>query len=155
MAFDEPEQKHPGGRPTKYDPAFCERVMELGAEGRSKVEIAFEIGVDRKTLDNWSDVHPEFFHAITRAKLAEQAWWERKGRENIDKPIFQASMWSRSMAARFPDDWREVSRQERSGPDGKPQEINHSGSVAVSEVIGRIARLAAREAEAGNPDEPR
>lgn len=108
MAFDEPEQKRPPWRPTKYDPAFCDRVVELGAEGKSKVEIAVELGVDRKTIDNWSEVHPDFFHAITRAKDHEQAWWEKQGRTNLTAQHFQAAMWSRSMGARFSADWRET-----------------------------------------------
>lgn len=111
------------GRPTKYRPEMCEQVLALGAEGKSKTEIAFELGVDRGTLDDWAVAHPDFRHAITRAKQAEQAWWERQGRTNLTTQIFQASMWSRSMAARFPDDWRETSRQEQTGPNGGPIQV--------------------------------
>ena len=25
--------KHPGGRPSKYDPAFCAKVIEVGIDG--------------------------------------------------------------------------------------------------------------------------
>jgi hypothetical protein len=123
MAFGEIEaEKRPPWRPTKYDPAFCERAVELGSEGRSKVEIAYELGVDRKTLDNWAAAHEDFFHAITRAKEAEQVWWERKGRDNLTTQGFQSSMWSRSMGARFPDDWREKS------------EVDMNAKVQVTEV---------------------
>ena len=96
--------------------------MELGRAGASKVEIAVELGVSRKTIDNWAAAHPDFLHAITRAHELAQVWWERKGRENLEKPVFQASMWSRSMAARFPDDWREQ------------KDIGLNGSLTVTEV---------------------
>lgn len=109
-------------RPSKYDPAFCDRVLELGAQGMSKVEIAMDLGVCRKTIDNWAAQFPDFLRAITHAKDAEQAWWERQGRENVTKPVFQASMWSRSMAARFPDDWREKS------------EVDMNARVSVTEI---------------------
>lgn len=112
----------PGGRPSKYDPEYCETVVALGSQGKSKVEIAFEIGVIAETLDNWAKAHPEFFEALTRAKQAEQVWWERKGRDNIESQVFQASMWSRSMAARFPKDWREKS------------EVDMTGKLEVSEI---------------------
>lgn len=110
--------RHPGGRPTKYDPNMCEIVIALGAEGKSRTEIAFELGVVKATIQNWEAEHPEFLAAMTRAKEAEQTWWERKGRENLGAQHFQASMWSRSMGARFPDEWRESSKQELSGPNG-------------------------------------
>lgn len=122
MAFDEPQQKHPGGRPSDYREHYCERVVELGKEGKSRVEIAFELDVGTTTLQRWEAAHPEFRVAMARAKECEQVWWERKGRENLTAQHFQSSMWSRSMAARFPNDWRETSRQEQGGIDGKPIE---------------------------------
>lgn len=109
-------------RPTEYDPSYCERVIEMGAEGKSVVEIAYELGHGKTTLYRWREEHPEFRAALTRAKEAEQVWWEKKGRENLEKPVFQASMWSRSMAARFPDDWREK------------QDIDLTGKIQVTEV---------------------
>ena len=114
----------PGGRPTDYKPEYCDRVIQLGKEGASIVEMACEIGVDRKTLEKtWPEAHEEFFQAFTYARQWSQVWWERKGRENLITPAgttFQASAWSRSMAARFPDDWREKTATEHSGPDGGP-----------------------------------
>lgn len=100
------------GRPSTYDPAYCEQVIELGREGKSVVEMASEIGVSRNTLEaNWPQAHPEFLQALEIARQASQAWWEMKGREALEKSTFQASVWSRSMAARFPDDWRERTEQ--------------------------------------------
>lgn len=114
------------GRPTKYRPEMCERAVELGMNGASKVEIAFELGVTRNTLDNWAAEYPEFLSAITRAKEAEQVWWEREGRANLKTQGYQSSMWSRSMAARFPDEWRESTKQD----------VNQTGSMTVQIVSG-------------------
>ena len=112
----------PVGRPSEYRPEYCDTAIELGKTGASKVEIAVEIGVDRKTLDRWMEAHPEFRHALTRALDLSQVWWERKGRDNLEADRFQASMWSRSMAARFPDDWREK------------QDVDLNAKVQVSEI---------------------
>lgn len=118
----EETKRHPGGRPTDYRPEYCERVIEWGAEGKSKTWMAATLGVAKSTVQLWESVHPEFSAALERAMTLSQMWWEDKGQDNIAADKFQASMWSRSMAARFPDDWREVSRQESSGVDGKPIE---------------------------------
>lgn len=117
------------GRPTSYLPEFCERVIELGAKGCSVVEMAADIGVARNTLETlWTEANPEFQEAMTHARQLSQSWWERIGRENIIMPpnsgTFQASVWSRSMAARFPADWREKSETALTGPSGGPVQIH-------------------------------
>lgn len=114
----------PAGRPSSYDPAYCDRVIEYGKQGKSVAWIASELDVCKQTLFNWMDAHPEFLDAMTRAKLWSQRWWEDRGQEGLERAGFQASVWSRSMAARFPDDWREVKGTELSGPGGKPVEVN-------------------------------
>lgn len=108
------------GRPTKYDPEFCDIVIALGSQGMSKTEIAVELGVVRQTLENWKDEHPEFLDAMTRANQASQAWWERQGRTNLTAQHFQASLWGRNMGSRFPDEWREASKQELTGVNNTP-----------------------------------
>jgi hypothetical protein len=86
--------------------------------------MAYELDACKNTLNNWASEHEEFLTAFTRAKLASQVWWERKGRAGMEKSSseFQASVWSRSMAARFPEDWREVKGTELTGKDGSPVE---------------------------------
>ena len=110
------------GRPTLYDPEHCETVLKAGQAGKSLAWIAAELEVCKQTLHNWSNEHPEFLDALTRAKLLSQRWWEDVGQINMTAPGFNGSVWSRSMAARFPDDWREVKASEISGPGGKPVE---------------------------------
>lgn len=111
------------GRPSTYDPAYCEKVIELGKQGMSVVEMACEIGVSRNTLEtNWPAEHPAFLEAFTQAREHSQAWWERAGRTGMLKKDIDASIWSRSMAARFPRDWREVKGTELTGKDGGPVE---------------------------------
>lgn len=111
------------GRPSSYDPAYCERVIELGNQGASVAEMAHEIGVVKQTLYDWAEAHPEFLDAFTRARLASQVWWEREGKANLKTSGYQSAMWSRSMAARFPEDWREVKGTELTGKDGGPVSV--------------------------------
>lgn len=111
-----------GGRPSDYRPEYCDRVIELGRLGMSLVEMAADIGVGRTTLERWCDAHEEFRCALDDARDFSQAWWESQGRVNLimpkDSGQFQGSVWSRSMAARFPRDWRENKGVELTGKDG-------------------------------------
>jgi len=121
------------GRPTKYDPAYCDLVVEWGRQGKSGEWIACEIGVIYETMLNWSKQYPDFFDALTLAKQLELRWWEDAGQTNMLMTGFSASAWSRSMAARFPSKWTE-----------KQQRIHDAtGSFLglLSEISGRTAAL--------------
>lgn len=118
------------GRPSLYDPAYCEKVIELGKQGMSVVEMACEIGVAKQTLYDWEKEHAEFLDAFARAREESQAWWEKAGRVGMAGKNIDAAIWSRSMAARFPNDWRETKRNEHSGPEGAP--------IATTQRIERI-----------------
>ena len=112
--------KHPGGRPSKYDPAFCQMVIEWGKQGKSKAWICAELEIVEQTLRNWMEAHPEFLASMEIASRKSQQWWEDKGQSGMESKSIDASIWSRSMAARFPNDWREKTetKNEHSGPGG-------------------------------------
>lgn len=97
-----PETKKKRGRPTKYDPAFCEEVIELGEKGKSRTQIARSLGVVRQTLTDWEETHPEFSHAMSIAEEYAQAWWEDRGQEGISLgKDFNGFVYSFQMKNRF------------------------------------------------------
>ena len=114
----------PGGRPTDYDESFCDKVVELGAIGKSVEQIAKELGFAIRTLYLWRDTYPQFMQALNTAKELEQAWWEDQAQaymlEHKDGPKLNATLWSRSMAARFPKKYRDNSKIELTGEGGAP-----------------------------------
>jgi hypothetical protein len=110
------------GRPSAYKPEYCDQAIEAGRAGKSLTWLAAELDVNRDSLYEWAKVHDEFSDALTRMRQLSQRWWEDKGQDGIEKPGFNGSVWSRSMAARFPDDWREVKGTELSAPGGGPVE---------------------------------
>lgn len=121
------------GRPSVYRKEFCNRVCELGAEGYSIAEMAADIGVTRQTLYEWADSKPEFSNAFTRARELSLSWWEaqaRLGLYNRDGVSLNASLWSRSMAARFPADYTEKRDLVSSDGSMKPTTIILSDASA-------------------------
>ena len=120
----ETTEKRPVGRPTLYDSKYCEEVVALGKIGKSVEAIGAILGVGTKTLYNWRDQHEEFLHALDMAKEFELQWWEDIAQthmiENKESDKINASIWSRSMAARFPKKYREQVKQEITGADGAP-----------------------------------
>jgi transposase len=116
--------KRPVGRPSTYDPAYCEQVVELGRIGKSIEQICYHLHTPVRTLYEWRDRHEEFSQALEEAKTYEQAWWEEQAAaymvENKESDRLNASLWSRSMAARFPKKYRESTKTEITGADGAP-----------------------------------
>lgn len=99
----------------------------MGRKGYSVVEMASAIGVHRETIEqNWPTQNPEFSEAFAHARMASQAWWEAQGRSGLTADKFNAQVWSRSMAARFPADWRET------------KGLEHSGSVNIGGALDAL-----------------
>ena len=116
------EESNPVGRPTLYRPEYCERVIELGRKGKSPAQIAADLDVARATLVLWAEAHPEFMAAFTRARDLAQAWFEDKGQEGMFIPGFNASLWSKQVSSRYPDDYTERQKRELTGAEGGPVE---------------------------------
>jgi hypothetical protein len=114
-------------RPSEYSSEYCEVVLEAGKLGKSVAWMAAEIGVSKQTLHNWAEAYPEFLDAFTRGKLESQRWWEDKGQDNLvslpGQGTLNAGVYTRSMAARFPEDWRENKGVELTGSNGGPVQV--------------------------------
>jgi hypothetical protein len=59
------------------------RVLALGAEGLSRVEIAAALGLGETELAALEAERPAFVAAMRRARVLEQAWWEALPREAL------------------------------------------------------------------------
>lgn len=108
-----------------YRPEYCDMAIAAGKDGKSLAWIGASIGVCRATLWTWRKEIPEFGAAVDLSQTYAQQWWEDAGQSNLATTGFSASMWSRSMAARFPDDWREVKGTELSAPGGGPVQVTN------------------------------
>lgn len=113
------------GRPSKFQPSYCDQVIEHMTEGASLTSFAAEIGVSRATLNVWMEAHPEFLDAAHTGKAKCAAWWERVARANAKEGTGNATITVFGLKNMSPDDWRDK------------QEVEQSGSVTV---INRVER---------------
>jgi hypothetical protein len=132
MATKTPSPKGNGkflGRPTKYDPKYCDIVIELGRQGYSRVQMFAETGVPYATFKAWEQGQPDFRAAMEEARALAQAHWEELGKTHLVEvpggPRLNAGLWSRSMSARFPGDYSERAKVEVTGKDDGPIEVDH------------------------------
>ncbi len=93
------------GRPTKYDPAYCQMVEEIMGQGYSLTAFAGHIGVSKETVYNWTREHPEFLGAVSRARPKRLAQLERQLLAGETGPKVTAFMFALKNADA--DEWRD------------------------------------------------
>ncbi len=131
------------GRPTKYDPAYCDVARDLCSAGATDIELADHFGVNTSTIYAWRNAHEEFSKAVIAGKDAaddrvERAFFNRavgytfesekvfqfqgqvvraETREHVPPDPGAALNWLKN---RRPDKWRDKQVHEHSGPNGAP-----------------------------------
>lgn len=131
--------KGPGGRPTKYQPAYCEQLVEHMSEGASLLSFAAEIDVDRSTLTEWAKVHPEFSTAVTRGKAKCAAWWERIGRNLAMTGEGNATLVVFGLKNMGAEEWADRQSLEHTGKDGGPIQTEATVSDDLRQALDAIA----------------
>ena len=133
------------GRPTLYDEYYCELVLDMGAEGKSKAQIAALLGISRQCMNEWEKKHTEFGDALKASQDLALAWWETAGQTNMTRQGFNATAFIFQMKNRFRAEYRDVQSLEHTGKDGEAIKVENS----TDELVSRIARLASRAGENG------
>ena len=67
----------PAGRPTKYDPKYCDMIVEEFLKGGHMRTFAHLLDVEVKTLYNWMKQYPEFLQARNKAQNASFVYWNK------------------------------------------------------------------------------
>jgi hypothetical protein len=135
------------GRPSKYDPRFCEEVEDLMRQGFSKTAAAGAIGVDRDTLLNWAKEHPAFFGAVKRGEAARTHKLETDLLRAPDAPTVTSRIFALKNAA--PEEWRDRQQHDHTSSDGT-MSPKPALDVAKLSPAARAEILAAYDADAGN-----
>jgi transposase len=107
------------GRPTKYDPAYCDQVIEFMRKGFSLTAFGGHILVARSTLNEWMNNFPEFSEAVKVAQATRTNYLEG-GLLSSEAagPQITARIFALKNAA--PEEWREKQLLEHTGADGGP-----------------------------------
>lgn len=111
------------GRPSKYDPAYCEKIVAFCQEGASISSFAASIGVCRDTISEWGVQHAEFSAAVKVAKAAVAAWYDKTARAIAKDGGGNATLCIFGLKNFDATDFRDV------------QEQKHSGEVTVNKIV--------------------
>lgn len=146
------------GRPSKFNEALKEKMLELFEAGKTNDQVAEIIGVHVRTIENWQRRHPDFLWALRESKqiaddLVEASLFSRAvGYSHPEEKVFQyegeivthetvkhyppdtgaALSWLKN---RKPDEWRDEKKIIHGGDRENP--------IAVKgfDLLERIAQL--------------
>lgn len=142
----------PAGRPTDYNPSFCDEARALCEGGATDVELADHFGVEIRSIKRWKNKHEEFRAALKLGKEAaddrvvDSLYHRAVGytfeavkifnangaplvvpyREHVPPDTTAAIFWLKN---RRPEEFRDKSVQEITGKDG--------GAVEFADVSDR------------------
>lgn len=75
--------KHPGGRPTKYKPEYCDILINEMEQGADMEEVAGLLRVTRSTIYEWLSKFPEFSDAKKIGDMLSYRFWAKAGRDGM------------------------------------------------------------------------
>lgn len=105
-------------RPTKYDPAYCDEVIECMGRGLSLTAFAGEIEVARSTINVWMAEHPEFSEAVKVGTAKRVLYLEKRLIDGDTGPRVTSHIFALKNAD--PEEWRDKREHEVTGKDGGP-----------------------------------
>ncbi|NDC96438.1 hypothetical protein EBZ38_17225 [bacterium] len=135
-----------GGRPTKYKPEYCSRLIELCAQGLSRRALCAEIGISTETFYDWVKKIPEFSDAYRKGEAAASHFYESKMLEGGLGRIkgFNVMALTFLMKNRYPKEFRDKQDVELSGNESHPIKIETSEaaqSLTDAELKKRLKDL--------------
>lgn len=119
----------PAGRPSQYKPEYCDKLVDLMAEGLSLTAAMAELGHTRQTAHDWKAAHEEFSYAIALGHAKRSLKLEKLGIAAGSGP--QVTYVLAALKNCNMDDFRDK------------KEIEHSGGVQILTKEQRDAAVAA------------
>ena len=121
-ASKEGEVKPKMGRPTNYKPEYCDKIIEIMAQGYSLEAASAKLDIPHRCIYDWQAKHLDFSQAIHEGRIKALAWWEEKAMNTAsgspgNSQIISLGLRNRSRSA---SGWIDSQKQELSGPDGGP-----------------------------------
>ena len=87
---------------------MCERMIELGKLGASQKMIWSDLGISKKTAEEYKKKYEEFAEALDMALVHSQAHWERELLANIENKGYNSRLAEIALRGQFQQDYRET-----------------------------------------------
>jgi hypothetical protein len=122
------DDKPRAGRPSKYEPEFCQVAEATLALGYSEAVLAGELDVCVDTITEWKKQHPEFSASVKAGRAKGAKVWEDRLIKLAEKNEGNATGIIFGLKNRQPEAWKDKT------------ETEHSGEVGVRKIEREIVR---------------
>jgi hypothetical protein len=115
------------GRPSKYDPSYCEIAISIMEQGLSKTCVAAELRVARSTLYEWIDNYPDFRDAMKIGEVLAPAAIERESLQAAKEGRWNAGLcWHHKNLSQTQgeDAFKDRRETELVSPEGEAIQLN-------------------------------
>lgn len=82
------------GRPSKYNPEFCDKLIEQSKKGKLVAEICSEWGISDATFYDWAKKKEDFSDAYKESRTHMRSFYQKLARENFENKNFNTTLWS-------------------------------------------------------------
>ena len=124
------------GRPTKYDPAFVDRVVPYLAQGFSCSALAGHLGVCYDTIKEWEKEHPDFSAAIKIGRQASAEWWENVLRSNALNGVGNSTAAIFGVKNRCRQEWSDMKQVDHTSSDRSMSPASASDAALLEVALG-------------------
>lgn len=145
------ESKKKTGRPTSFNEAVRDKILQLAKDGKTEEQIAEIVGVHVNTLRNWKGKHQDFLWALNESKqvaddLVEASLFMRAvGYQHREEKVFchEGMIITHETAKQYPPDstaaifWLKNRQPDRWRDK---QEVEHSGNVGLAERLAQARK---------------
>ena len=104
------------GRPSTYDPSYCDVVRDMMGKGFSKTAVAGHIKVSRQRLIDWAEANPEFRDAVKEGEAMRTFKLEDDLLSAETGPQVTSRIFALKNAA--PDEWKDKRELDHQSSDG-------------------------------------
>lgn len=85
-----------------YDPSFADRVVEGGRKGRTRAQIASDLGASQLDFEAWAEADETFAAALARADNEARAWLDSQPEQaRLNREPFSPAAWAKVYAVRY------------------------------------------------------
>lgn len=128
------------GAPSKYEPKFCDMLVEHMGKGYSFESFAGHLLVTRATLYTWLEAHPDFSDAKHKGMEANRLKWEGISLNNAETNKGNSNGIRFNMINRFRGEWTDSHAVDVTT---KGKEVTSSG-VDLSKLTDAELRILAK-----------
>jgi hypothetical protein len=118
------------GRPSKYDPSYCDQIVEFMGRGYSMTAFAGEIGVARSTINEWMGEHPAFSEAVKVGQAKRTRQLEMTLLAGETGPKVTAHIFALKNAA--PEEWKDKREFDHTVREAPAEEMSEEELLAIA-----------------------